>query len=1024
MALLSPSHAARTVRVGIYENPPKIFHDATGRASGIQIDLLREIAAAESWQLEFISCQWQDCLDRITAGQLDLLPDVAHTEARGLQFDFHHTPALHSWSQIYRRADVSIQSLLDLDGRRIAMLAGSVQESALRQMLAGFDVNFEIVLASTPDEAFALAESGQVDAAIASHHFGNYRAEDFRLIETPIMMLPAKLFFVTTRGRNDDMLTAIDAHLAPWQATPDSPYFVIMKKWLDQQPATLIPPILRTALLVLFVLGAMLTAGILVLRSQVRERTAQLQRLNRLYATLSQCNQAIVRCNNQSELLERICRDVVGAGEIKMIWIGMIDDATRTLTSVAAAGDGIEYLQDLHIALDADGPTSRGPSGIAISEDRPYWCQDFSTDPATLPWQETGKRFGWQASAALPLHLAGQVIGVMNLYADRPGAFDDAAQSLMHEMAQDIDHALERFRLNQLREQMADTLQESEEKYRELTESINDVIWTLDPVTLRFLYVSPSVERLRGYTAEEIMAEPMDAALTPESAAKVRALLDAHLVDFEAGRRTPEDHTLTEVEQPRRDGSTVWTEVMTNMVRNRRTGRIEIHGVTRDISERKRAEARIEHLAHFDQLTGLPNRSQLKDRFQFALNLEQRRDGRLATLFIDLDHFKDINDSLGHDIGDRLLIDVAHRLTSILRAGDTLSRLGGDEFILLLPDIDADGAARVASKLLEHVAQPLLIDQHELVVTPSIGIAMYPEDGHDMDTLMRNADAAMYQVKRDSRNGFRFFTREMQAHSVRTLTLANALRTAQERGQLSLMYQPQLCLHTGQVIGAEALLRWHHPQLGMVPPAEFIPIAESTGLIVDIGHWVMCEAAAQASRWRRDGLPPLSIAVNLSAVQFRNPRLSDRVAQVLDEAGLPAEALELELTEATTMEDPQKAVLIIDQLSARGIAMSIDDFGTGHSSLSYLKRFRVGRLKIDRSFVRDITEDAEDKAIVAAIIQLANNLGMTTIAEGVETAGQLDFLREQGCDAAQGYFFSRPLSASDFERYLSATLMR
>ncbi|MPN03724.1 putative signaling protein [bioreactor metagenome] len=210
----------------------------------------------------------------------------------------------------------------------------------------------------------------------------------------------------------------------------------------------------------------------------------------------------------------------------------------------------------------------------------------------------------------------------------------------------------------------------------------------------------------------------------------------------------------------------------------------------------------------------------------------------------------------------------------------------------------------------------------------------------------------------------------------------------------------------------------------MVPPAEFIPIAESTGLIVDIGHWVMCEAAAQASRWRRDGLPPLSIAVDLSAVQFRNPRLSDRVAQVLDEAGLPAEALELELTEATTMEDPQKAVLIIDQLSARGIAMSIDDFGTGHSSLSYLKRFRVGRLKIDRSFVRDITEDAEDKAIVAAIIQLANNLGMTTIAEGVETAGQLDFLREQGCDAAQGYFFSRPLSASDFERYLSATLMR
>ncbi|MBL8443461.1 MAG: bifunctional diguanylate cyclase/phosphodiesterase [Zoogloeaceae bacterium] len=345
-------------------------------------------------------------------------------------------------------------------------------------------------------------------------------------------------------------------------------------------------------------------------------------------------------------------------------------------------------------------------------------------------------------------------------------------------------------------------------------------------------------------------------------------------------------------------------------------------------------------------------------------------------------------------------------------------RLGGDEFIFILPDTGADGAAQVASKLVAAISRPYLIGHNELSTTPSIGIAIYPEDGADMETLARNADVAMYQVKRLGRNDFRFFTREMQAHSARALMLSSALHHALERDQLSICYQPQVSLQDGRVIGAEALLRWQHPDLGPIAPAEFIRIAESNGLILPIGAWVLRNALAQGRRWIDEGLPPLMMAVNLSAVQFRHPDLPALVDQIVDESGFPADRVELELTEAVAMDDPETAVRVLDRLAARGIGMAIDDFGTGYSSLSYLKRFNVRKLKIDQSFVRDITVDPDDKAIVTAIINLAYSLGMRTIAEGVETDGQLDFLRLQGCDEVQGYHFSKPLPAQAFADYV------
>jgi EAL domain-containing protein (putative c-di-GMP-specific phosphodiesterase class I) len=338
---------------------------------------------------------------------------------------------------------------------------------------------------------------------------------------------------------------------------------------------------------------------------------------------------------------------------------------------------------------------------------------------------------------------------------------------------------------------------------------------------------------------------------------------------------------------------------------------------------------------------------------------------------------------------------------------------------LILPDTDADGAALVAAKLAGVVSEPCHIKQHELIVTPSIGIAIYPHDGESLELLSKNADTAMYRAKDDGRNNFRFFTPEMQTQSSRNLKLANALRHALARNELFLHYQPQLSIQDGHIVGAEALLRWQHPELGMVSPAEFIPIAEDTGQIIQIGEWVLRTAAKQLKDWLNSGMRPITMAVNLSAVQFRQQGLTELVVNILDDIKLPHELLELELTEAAMMGNPLDAIDVMTHLHDQGIRMSIDDFGTGYSSLSYLKQFKVYKLKIDQSFVRDITDDNEDKAIVTAIINMATSLGMQTIAEGVETAGQLAFLRLQGCSEVQGYYFSKPLPTEQFEAFAS-----
>ncbi|MDE3022342.1 MAG: EAL domain-containing protein [Pseudomonadota bacterium] len=561
-------------------------------------------------------------------------------------------------------------------------------------------------------------------------------------------------------------------------------------------------------------------------------------------------------------------------------------------------------------------------------------------------------------------------------------------------------------------------LAESEEQYRLLVAAMEEGV-TLQDENSAIIAFNKSAERILGLTADQLKGKTsFDPNWYPIHEDGSPFPGETHPVVDTLRTGLPHSNVIMGIHKP--DGQLTWISINVQPIfKEGKATPYRVVATMHDITENKLANERIERLAHFDQLTGLPNRTLLNDRFRYALSLAQRNDESLAVMFIDLDHFKDINDSLGHNIGDQVLMEVARRLKASLREEDTLSRQGGDEYILILPDCDADGAALVASKLIEVVAQPCQIEQHELIVTPSVGITLYPHDGETLELLSKHADSAMYRAKNEGRNGFRFYTSEMQAHPARNLQLANMLRYALERHQLQLHYQPQLSLQDGHIVGVEALLRREHPEMGMVSPAEFIPIAESTGQIIQIGEWVLRTAARQLKDWMDSGMPPMIMAVNLSAVQFRQNNFPELVNHILDEERLPHHFLELELTEATAMDNPKAAINVIDKLHERGIRMSIDDFGTGYSSLSYLKQFNVYKLKIDQSFVRDITDDPEDRAIVTAIINMASSLGLQTIAEGVETASQLNFLRLKGCNEVQGYYFSKPLTAMLFKAFVA-----
>ncbi len=469
----------------------------------------------------------------------------------------------------------------------------------------------------------------------------------------------------------------------------------------------------------------------------------------------------------------------------------------------------------------------------------------------------------------------------------------------------------------------------------------------------------------------------------------------------------------------RKDGSVYPVECKLQLVEPQED-QYEILLWVQDISERKQMENTIRQMAYYDSLTGLPNRNLLNDRLAVALANSSRNNQKVAILFLDLDHFKTINDSLGHEAGDQLLQQVAQRIKGILRKQDTVGRMGGDEFIVLIPELmETDHTAKLAQKILDSLAPAFKIGDNELYIGCSIGISIFPDDGMEIRTLLKNSDLAMYRAKEKGRNTFQLYTPVMNFKAMERLAVEKNMRKALDRDEFELFYQPKINLQSGQIVGMEALLRWDSPELGMVMPNQFIPVAEETRIIIQLGHWVLYTACRQAQIWREAGLPPLPISVNLSVIQFTHPNLVSEISKVLDQTGTPPHQLELEITETVLMQDTTLAVSILKKLSELGIKISIDDFGTGFSSLNYLKNLPLDYLKIDRTFIKDFDLQT-NSAITKAIVTLAQSLNMKTIAEGVETEEQKQFLKELNCDEAQGYLFSRPVPKKEIEELIKS----
>jgi diguanylate cyclase (GGDEF)-like protein/PAS domain S-box-containing protein len=568
---------------------------------------------------------------------------------------------------------------------------------------------------------------------------------------------------------------------------------------------------------------------------------------------------------------------------------------------------------------------------------------------------------------------------------------------------------------------IAEALFDEKERAQITLNSIGDAVMSTD-VWGQVTYLNGVAEGLTGWSREEAADHPVEEVfriIDSTTRATARNPMAVAIRENKTMALTPNCVLI------RRDGVEAAIEDSTAPIHDRRgqvTGAVMVF---HDVSTARALSSKMVHLAQHDSVTDLPNRTLLKDRLTQAIASACRHRQELAVMFLDLDRFKHINDSLGHAIGDRVLQSVAQRLRACVRASDTVSRQGGDEFVILLSQLThAQDAAVSASKILAALAMPHRIDQHELHLSASIGIVTYPDDGTDAETLMKHADFAMYHAKDAGRNNYQFFELDMTERAVERQCLENGLHHALERREFELYYQPKMNLATGAVIGVEALIRWRHPERGLVSPAQFIPIAEECGFIVPIGRWALREACRQGRAWQHAGLEPVRIAVNISAVELRARDFVAGVRTILTETGLHPRCLELELTETFLMQDSKSTVGVLQALKAMGLHLALDDFGTGFSSLSYLKRFPIDTLKIDQSFVRDVTTDADDASIVSAVISMGKSLHMQVVAEGVETRAQLEFLQELSCPEGQGYYFSPPVVAAKFAQLMGRNLGR
>ncbi|MDP2432490.1 MAG: EAL domain-containing protein [Pseudomonadota bacterium] len=607
----------------------------------------------------------------------------------------------------------------------------------------------------------------------------------------------------------------------------------------------------------------------------------------------------------------------------------------------------------------------------------------------------------------------------------RLGAYDYLRKPCEpEELIKTVRNAAHKVQLERDNRRMLQQIDQSEQWHRLLINTSPDVIYTLDD-NGHFTFLNESISRVLGYRPEDLVGHSYEALVPRDELDNARY----HLNERRTGDRSTRnvELRLNRKENPGKNGgeATVTVEVSaTGMYRALADGTgafIGTYGVARDISARKQAEATVTFQAYHDLLTGLPNRTLFNDRLGQAITQARRQKQALAVLFLDMDRFKVVNDTHGHLVGDGLLQYMAQRLRGSLREGDTLARIGGDEFTLLLPNIHTrHNATLIAEKIIASLKQPFHIDGHEIYSGMSIGIALFPDDGETREILIKHADLAMYHAKDHGRNDFRFFTHDLQHSLTGRLAVENDMRHALTRGEFEMYYQPQVGIRSQRICGMEALIRWHHPERGLVAPNDFIPIAEECGLIAPISEWVLDAACKQAKSWRATRLEAISLGVNLSARQIEHPHFVDKFIQSLKDNGIDGQGIEIEITESTLMRDMDGAIEKLRRLADQGVEISIDDFGTGYSSLSYLRKLPVHTLKIDRSFIHDLVAPSNGSTIVAGITAMAKGLRLNVVAEGVETSAQLDYLKSIGCDSYQGYLFSRPVTARDATGLLQA----
>ncbi len=733
-----------------------------------------------------------------------------------------------------------------------------------------------------------------------------------------------------------------------------------------------------------------------------------LQQLTDLYATLSQTNQLVAHRCPQEQLFKDVCKIITESAGFQLAFIAVITSRSKQSRLHNWAGSASGYLTAIWNPQQQMLPAGLQPIETAITAQKPAIIQNFKAMAFDTPWGYALEKFGLASAAAFPLVRKGLNFGAMVVYSSRTEAFTGRAAEVLSEIATSLSFAIEDADRESLRRAAEQALRDSEARYHLVMEAAGDAIVLMESDG-RIIEVNRRALALLGYTREEMFALRGQQLFPPDGQGDAITRYNRIIT---TGETVDSTTTIT-----RKDLRSFPVEAVESRVEMQ--GKYMVLSIFRDISDRKIAEERIHYLAYHDSLTGLPNRTLLIDRLEQAIREAHRRNTMAGVVFIDLDNFKSVNDTLGHDFGDELLQGAAMRIRSALRTEDTVARLGGDEFIVLIKEPRSPGDVNlVAQKIIQSMSVPFVISGHTFHISCSIGMSIYPRDGVDCGVLLRTADEALYQVKKEGKNRAAFHTPEMHAAAIEHIRLENDLREALRKNQFVLQFQPQVHLQSGKIIGSEALIRWHHPERGMVSPAKFIPLAEEKGLILEIGEWILHEACAQNRKWQLAGIPIVPVAVNLSALQCREPGLPEIVRRALRDTGLEPGMLELEITESTLMAQTESLRSRMLEIKDCGIRFSLDDFGTGYSSLSYLTRFPIDTLKIDSSFIRDMIDDPKDLAVVDTIVNLADNLQLRTIAEGVEKIEQITLLKLLGCNSMQGYYFSKPLPADEMAKML------